>query len=356
MRIGISLLLGIAISVVMPECATATVPSNPHSQLLTRTAQGRNSISGLVFGESGTPLAETYVQLLDELGQTITQTRTNGSGRYAFYGLPSGRFKIKVFPVGTDYLEQIQEVLLSPVSAVPGSGGDNQQVDFYLRLREGANAGPFFVPGAIFAQEIPDEARKFFERGVSELRQKKEKEGFEFLRKALDVFPNYFLALDRLGTEYAARGRIDPSYFEAARILLTKAIEVNPRSYSSMFGLGFTQYHQGMVKEAVENMERAIGVYNKSTNGYLWLGIAQKRAGKLVHAETSLKRANELAKGKEADVHWQLAGLYNDQKRYAEAAAELELFLKNKPDARDAEKIKQLIAQLKQKAATSSTP
>ena len=119
-----------------------------------------------------------------------------------------------------------------------------------------------------------------------------------------------------------------------------------------MFGLGFTQYHQGMVKEAVENMERAIGVYNKSTNGYLWLGIAQKRAGKLVHAETSLKRANELAKGKEADVHWQLAGLYNDQKRYAEAAAELELFLKNKPDARDAEKIKQLIAQLKQKAAT----
>jgi regulator of sirC expression with transglutaminase-like and TPR domain len=51
-------------------------------------------------------------------------------------------------------------------------------------------------------------------------------------------------------------------------------------------------------------------------------------------------------------VHWHLAGLYNDQKRYAEAAAALELFLKNKPDARDAEKIKQLIAQLKQKAVT----
>ena len=119
-----------------------------------------------------------------------------------------------------------------------------------------------------------------------------------------------------------------------------------------MFGLGFTQYHQGLINEAVQNLERAIGVYNNSPNGYLWLGIAQKKAGKLVQAEASLKRANDLSKGKVADVHWQLAGLYNDQKRYKEAATELELFLKNKPDARDAEKIKQLIEQLKQKTAT----
>lgn len=352
MKTRFSLLLGIAIIVVAPEDVTTFARSNSHSAPPVRTSQGRNSISGIVFGESRQPLAETYVQLLDELGLTITQTRTNGSGRYAFYGLSSGRFKIKVFPVGTDYMEQIQEVLLSPVSAIPGSGGDNQQVDFYLRLRETANMGPFGVPGAIFAQEVPEEAKKFYERGVTELREKKEKEGFESLKNALVVFPNYFLALDRLGTEYAARGRTNPAYFEAARILLTKAIEINPRSFSSIFGLGFTQYHQGQFNEAVENLERAIGVYNKSTNGYLWLGIAQKKAGKLPQAEASLKKANEMSKGKEADVHWQLAGLYNDQNRYAEAAAELELFLKNKPDARDAETIKRLISQLRQKAAT----
>ena len=346
------LFLGIAITVVVSEGAMAFATANPHSALPVSTLQGRNSISGLVFGESRQPLADTYVQLLDELGLTISQTKTNGSGRYAFYGLPSGRFKIRVFPVGTDYMEQFQEVHLSPVSAVPGSGADNQQVDFYLRLREGANAGPFSVPGAIFAQEVPEEARKLFERGVNELREKKEKEGFESLKKALDVFPNYFLALDRLGTEYATRGNTNPAYFEAARILLTKAIEINPRSYSSMFGLGLALYHQGMFNEAVENLERAIGVYNKTASGYLWLGIAQKRTGKLPQAEASLKKANDLSKGKQPDVHWQLAGLYNDQKRYAEAAAELELFLKNKPDARDADKIKQLIAQLKQKATT----
>lgn len=352
MKIGFSLLLGIAVSGVMLEGETATARTNSHSSAFLTISQGRNSISGIVFGESRMPVAETYVELLDELGTTIIQTKTNGSGRYAFHGLSNGRFKIRVFPVGTDYIEQIQEVLLSAVSAVPGSGGDNQQIDFYLRVREGANSGPFYVPGTIFAQEIPDAARKLFEQGISELRQKKEKEGFESLKKALDVFPNYFLALDRLGTEYASRGNSNPAFFAAARILLAKAIEINPRSYSSTFGLGFAQYHQGMIDEAVVNLERATGLYNKSPFGFLWLGIAQKKAGKVVSAEASLKRANELSKGKQSDVHWQLAGLYNDQKRYAEAAAELELFLKSKPDARDAEKIKQLIGQLRQKAAT----
>ena len=117
MRIAFSLLLGIAISVVVSESTTATVSYNPHLSPLA-IPQGRNSISGIVFGESRTPVVDTYVQLLDENGTTITQTRTNGSGRFAFYGLSNGRFKVKVFPVGTDYMEQIQEVLLSPVSAV----------------------------------------------------------------------------------------------------------------------------------------------------------------------------------------------------------------------------------------------
>ncbi|HEX7297174.1 MAG TPA: tetratricopeptide repeat protein, partial [Pyrinomonadaceae bacterium] len=350
MEMGFSALL--AISLVVPTVETAIAANNSHPTISVASIQGRNSVSGIVFGESRMPVAEVHVELLDELGTTITRTKTTGSGRYSFQGLSNGRFKIRVFPVGTDYMEQIQEVLLAAVSAVAGSGSDNQQIDFYLRLRAAANAGPFSVPGTIFAQEVPEEARKFFELGISQLRQKKEKEGFDNLKSALAVFPNYFLALDRLGTEYAARGNINPNYFEAARILLTKAIEINPRSYSSMFGLGFTQYHQGMVNEAIDHLERAVSLYNKSANGYLWLGIAQKRAGKLVQAETSLKRANELTKGSEPDVHWQLAGLYSDQKRYAEAATEFELFLKNKPDARDAEKIKQVIAQLKQKAGS----
>ena len=48
-----------------------------------------------------------------------------------------------------------------------------------------------------------------------------------------------------------------------------------------------------------------------------------------------------------------MASLYGDQKRYKEAADELELFLKAKPKSADTEKVKALIKQLREKAAAA---
>lgn len=351
MNRGVGLVFGfvLAVSALLGNMdARALTPSVNFDPTL--AVQGRNSISGFVFSESRRPMADIYVELLDEFGVSIRRTRTEGSGRYSFVGLGDGRYKVKVLPYGTDYTEQVRDVSLLPLSAVPGAGAESVQVDFYLRLREGVDAGPFYAPASVFVQEVPEEARRLYEKGLVELREKKEAEGFQSLRRSLEIFPDYYLALNRLGTEYAVRGNLESRYFEAASILLTKAVEVNPRSFSSNFGLGFSQYHLGRTDEAIESLRRAASIYNKSVNNHLWLGIALKRAGKLQQAEAALKRADELSDGKEADVHWQLAGLYGEQNRYREAAAELELFLKHKPNARDAEKIRQLIAQLKEKA------
>ncbi len=350
------LLLGVALGLGVAHGQSAhalALKADPSASFAAAQQLRRNSISGHVFGESRRPIADVYVELLDDLGVTINRTRTVSSGRYEFAGLPEGRFKVRVLPYGTDYSEQVQEVVIANVSALGGgSGGEIQQRDFYLNLRPELNSGPFVAPGTVFAQEVPDAARKLYEKGVGELRAKKEKEGFESLRNSLDVFPDYFLALDRLGTEYAVRGGSNPAYFEAARVLLTKAVKVNPASFSSTFGLGFAQYHLGRNQEAVENMQRAVKLYGKSVNGHLWLGIALKKAGKLSQAEESLTRANKAADGKVAEVHLRLAELYSDQKRYKESADALELYLKHQKDAPDAEKIRQLIKQLREKAST----
>ncbi len=173
--------------------------------------QGRNSITGMIFDESRRPVSEVYVELLNELDITINRARTSSNGRYEFAGLGEGRYKVKVLPFGTDYAQQVQEVQISNVSALGGgTGGENRQADFYLRLRPEVLGGPFYAPGTIFAQEAPDAAKKLYEKGISELRsKKKEAEGFMSLRQSLEIFPNYYLALDRLGTEYAVRGNQD---------------------------------------------------------------------------------------------------------------------------------------------------
>ena len=163
-------------------------------------------------------------------------------------------------------------------------------------------------------------------------------------------FPDYYLALDRLGAEYAIRGTSDRSYYEAGRLLLTKAVEINPRSFSSVYGLGWTQYQLGLNAEAIESLRRATNLCGKAGDAYLWLGKALRRAKTLDQAEIALKHASELTKGKVPEVHWELAALYSDQKRYKEAADEMELFLKAAPKSEDTEKIKSLIKQLRDKA------
>jgi len=86
--------------------------------------------------------------------------------------------------------------------------------------------------------------------------------------------------------------------------------------------------------EAVESMRRAIAINGSSVNANLWLGMLLRQTEKLDEAETYLKQANQLAQLKSAEAHWQLALLFNQLKRYSEAADELELFLKIQPDSK----------------------
>ena len=114
--------------------------------------------------------------------------------------------------------------------------------------------------------------------------------------------------------------------------------------------LGSDQYNLKQLPDAIESLRRAVSLNNKSINANLYLGTLLRHSGQLDEAETYLKQANFLAAAKVPDAHWQLALLFNQLKRFKEAADELELFLKVQPDARDADKIK-LIQQLRQKSS-----
>ena len=311
--------------------------------------QGRNEISGTVFSESGRPVSDVNVELGTDLGSSMTRIRTDPSGRFTFGGLTNGSYSVRILPYGTDYMEQTHSVVLATIS---GTTSDRQNLQIYLKLNERARSGPFaLIPGVIFVQEVPRAAEKLYEEGRRYLAEKKEADGLNSLKKSIEVFPSYYAALDRLGAEYAVRGLSDRSYLEAGLVLLAKACEINPKGFSSAFGLGWVQYHLGQTDQAVETLRRATSLFSKAPDAYLWLGKALKRASTLDQAEAAFKRANELAKGKSAEVHWQTAGLYHDQKRYKEAADEFELFLKTQPKATDAEKIRELIKQLREKAA-----
>jgi hypothetical protein len=354
MRKVAPLLLGLVVSAAATPLESSTAHARPlfatgwlHNNSL---LQGRSTIIARVYSPARTPLNDIYVELQNDTYSTIGRAKTEGGGRVTFGGLPDGTYKLRVLPYGTDYMEQTMDVTLTTISQFPGTGGGSEMVDIYLRVRRNANAGPFASPpGVIFAQAVPEAAKKLYEKGVRELGEKREKEGFDDLRKAIEIFPTYYAALERLGTEYVTRG--SAPYYEAARVLLLRAVEVNPKGFPSTFGLGLAQYKLKMANDAVENLRRATTLHNQSVDAHLYLGLALSEGGKTAEAEAALKRANEVAKGKAAEVHFQLARLYSSQNRYTEAADALELYLKIKPDSPDADKMRQTIQQLRNKAA-----
>lgn len=313
------------------------------SVALSTSAQERNSVAGFVFDESRRPVAQIYIELQNDFYSTVARTRTGGSGLYRFAGLPSGNYVVKVLSVGTDFEEQSRSVSLIPISIIAGRGAVSEQLDFYLKARKKNDA--LAAPGVVFAQEIPAEAKSLYEEGVNDLSNKNEAAGLDKIKRSIEAFPDYYMALDKLGNEYIARG-----HYQAAYVLFTKALMVNSRSFSSTFGIGLAEFRLGQTEQAINRFKQAVKMDKGSANAQLWLGIALHAKGEFSQSLTSLLEANKLSGETVAEVHWQLARVYKDQKKYADAAKELELFLKYRPDAENREKIRELIGALRQKA------
>jgi len=301
-------------------------------------AQQITSISGHVSDNHQNPIPDLQVELLDDVDSVLARTKTDNSGLFFFRRLSTGVFQIRVQTYGTAFISQTQRVQL-------GRGRAFEQVDFVLASKGGSSSPT--IPGVVFAQEVPDKARKQYERGIALIQKNEQrKEGVAALENAIELFPLYFDALHVLGTEY-----VKQQDYERAIPVLTKAIEVNRQAYPCLYTLSIAQYNLKQVPEAIESMKRAMALNQQSMAANLWLGMLLRQTDKFDEAETYLKQADHLAAAKSAEVHWQLALLFNQVKRYKEAADELELFLKVEPDAKDTELIKKLIKKFRQQSA-----
>lgn len=298
-----------------------------------------NRISGQIFGINRRPLSDVYVELINEINTVLFRIRTDGSGRYFFSGMPAGRYLVRARPFATDYEEQTQEVEL--VTAVGRRNTpESLQKDFYLTSRRDTNKQPS-VTGVIFAQEIPDEAKRAFERALVELDANRLDTGIQELESATKIFPDYYYALDRLGSELLKKQR----FAEAAKAF-ERAVVINARSSNSWYGLSFSLYAQDIIPGSIDAAKKAVALAAESADINIMLGIALRKGKMYSDAEKALLKAKKLTKGKSADASWNLALLYAynlNNKRLA--ADELENYLKIQPAHPDAEKLRQLIGQ-----------
>jgi tetratricopeptide (TPR) repeat protein len=310
----------------------------------TVSAQNRSTISGIVFDPDRRPVSQIPVELMNDFNSVVQRTKTTGSGRYFFTGVASGRFVIRVLPLGTNLQEQTQDVEIFGLSADGRRQlSDNIQADFYLRPRK-TNSDIIETKGVVFAQDIPKEAKKLYETAVADLDANRLEAGVSGLESAVKIFPTYYLALARLGLIYIAKQK-----FEDAKTVFTNTVAVNERSFTGWYGLSYAQFALNDSTAAIVSAQKALDLDKSSVNALFVLGLSQRKAKNYSDAEKALVQAKKLDAGKTPDINWNLALLYaHNLKRYKEAADELETYLKINPEVPNKEAIKKLIKQFRE--------
>ena len=304
-------------------------------------SQFRSTISGYVFGPGRTPIGQVAVELRNDVNSMIGRTRTDSSGRFIFTGVPSGRLSVSVLPLGTNFEGQTKEVEIAGVGARGQLIPENSQIDFYLKERKEPAAATNEV---VLAQEVPEEAQRLYKAGISDLDGHRTEQGIGQLKQAVEIFPTYFLALERLGAEQLKQER----YEDAVKNFST-SVSVNPRSFLSWYGLTYANFGLKKWQMVTESAEKALELEKNSVNTLLLLGISQRNLRKFTEAEKSLVRAKKIDEGKTPDLYWNMALLYAyNLKKYQDAADALELYLKANPAIPDDSNVRKLIKQLRE--------
>ena len=289
-----------------------------------------NRIEGRVFDENRVILGDMYVELQNDAGSTLSTQRSTPLGRFTFVGLSAGSYRVRVLPSGKNFLEQSQDLQFIP--SMTGRSDETQFLEFYMRVDKRATQ-PIAAssPDVIYYQDVPDTAKKLYRSGIENL-EKKDDKGLADLESAIKEFPMYFDALSRLGKEYALRKQ-----YEKAYPLLLRAIDINARSYSSFYVLGYTFYKMNQIPAAIKAAEASTIIQPDAADGHVLYGTLLRIHGDFQDAEKTLKKAISVSKGRNAQAHWQMALLLNRLNRNSEAADELEAYLKLAPPD-DAEK------------------
>lgn len=293
---------------------------------------GSNTIQGRVYFPAGEQASGKTVKMRLESNSTIggQSAVTDQDGVFRFNGLSAGDYTV-VVEGGKDY-ENTRE----PVSIVLGSTGRIVQVAIQLKPKVDA-ANPAFAG-------VPKAALDSYQKGTAAAQKGDHKAAVEFLTTSVTTAPTFALALSELGTEY-----VKLSQWDKAADTFATLVKLKPNDAGAHLDLGIALYNIGGDKMAPAEMEfrEAIKLNSPGPSAHYYLGMTLVKTKRYPEAQTELELAVKNGGDNIALAHRYLGGLYQASHKNKEAADELEKYLKLDPKAKDADRIKQMIQDLR---------
>ena len=295
-------------------------------------------IRGRVIMPDGRPVSQAVKVTLKITTGDHTVAYTDQQGLFEFNSLSQGTYTVEAEADRDRELAVVSE-RVQVVKSTPAS------VTLVLRDKA-AKPGGARPAGVVSAEElgasVPAKAAEEFERATRAAHEGKPAEAVAHFEKAIAVHPDYLAARNDLGTQLLALGRL-----EEAEAQLREAARLDPKAFNPRLNLAIVYVGRGRFVEAAEAAEQALQLNPTSPPARLYAGIAHLGLEDSERAETELAAAYRLGGAPLALAQFHLGQLYLDRGERALALKAFETYLRDMPDAANAEQVKRLIGELR---------
>lgn len=311
---------------------------------------GRHSIVGRIYFPSGVRADLRLKVRLESTRYSELSVLADLNGGFGFKALLPGSYTV-VIEGGDDYETVRETVYIDGEASRPRSGlqmptvARAYQVQVHLQNKRLSQARP--KPGVLNAAlaNIPESARKAYEKALEFSQGGDTKKAIEQLRLAIASHPAFPVALNELGVQYLKIAQVDQ-----ALQALSSAIKLAPDAFNPRLNYGIALLQKKNFAQAKAELQDALKLNPNSPTGHLYLGITLIHSQEFKDAEQAFLQALTLGKQTVTLAHYYLGGLYWRRGEYKLAADELEKYLQSAPTAHEAERIKSTIKELRAKA------
>ena len=307
---------------------------------------GLHVIQGRVYLPNGKALDSAIKVELQSTSDPSINVHTDQNGSFKFSGLRPGNYTVVVdagdkFEISREYVTIDGEVQLNKTFA--RSTTKTFTVPMYLQPKRGT----VFKSGVINAKwsSVPASAIEQYEKGLEFLQADKTAEATAAFNRSIEIYPSFAPAHMQLGRIFLKKGQLDQAVTS-----LRAAIKYDTSDFDAHVNLGIALLNKMDLNGAEQELVEAAFLNTQAVTPHYYLGLLFIERKNYEIAQKAFEKAKELKKEKDYPlVHFYLGGIYEIKKLGKQAAEEFEIYLRLQPDAKDANRIRKAIADLKTK-------
>ena len=303
------------------------------------SGDGRYSIQGKIYLPDGKPAVNVKASITsaDAPG---TSAIADVDGVFQVSGLRAGNYRITLQPEG--FAAESENLTIDRFAPI----GSTLNVVFHLRAlpQKGMPRAEVVAANPLLA-DVPDDAYSKFRKGADKLARNDPKGAIVHFDEAIAAYPKFAAAYHERGAAYLKVNDADKALES-----FVKAIEIKPDYIEAKYSVGYTQFIKKNYAVAAAVFDDVLKQKADWSEAQMYLGISLCYLRNNDAAEVFLKRSIMSGGGKTALSHRFLGGIYLQQDKSSEAAAELQKYLDLVPKAPDANRLKETIAKLKKKS------